>query len=85
MLLTFTQWLAQDVRAFNVFSYITLRAVLAGVAPKAAKPQQEALHLLSCGNQRAIASWGSWAVQGQWVGWIKDWIDRRFVKQHSQG
>jgi phospho-N-acetylmuramoyl-pentapeptide-transferase len=29
MLLTFTQWLAQDVRAFNVFSYITLRAVLA--------------------------------------------------------
>ncbi|OGB55873.1 MAG: hypothetical protein A2496_08645 [Burkholderiales bacterium RIFOXYC12_FULL_60_6] len=62
-----------------------LRAVLAGVAPKAAKPQQEALHLLSCGNQRAIASWGSWAVQGQWVGWIKDWIDRRFVKQHSQG
>jgi phospho-N-acetylmuramoyl-pentapeptide-transferase len=29
MLLTLTQWLAQDVRAFNVFSYITLRAVLA--------------------------------------------------------
>jgi phospho-N-acetylmuramoyl-pentapeptide-transferase len=29
MLLTFTQWLAQDVRAFNVFSYITLRAVFA--------------------------------------------------------
>jgi len=29
MLLTLAQWLAQDVRAFNVFSYITLRAVLA--------------------------------------------------------
>ncbi|HWQ37113.1 MAG TPA: phospho-N-acetylmuramoyl-pentapeptide-transferase [Burkholderiales bacterium] len=29
MLLWLTQWLAQDVRAFNVFSYITLRAVLA--------------------------------------------------------
>ncbi len=29
MLLTLTQWLAQDVRAFNVFQYITLRAVLA--------------------------------------------------------
>lgn len=29
MLLTFSQWLAQDVRAFNVFQYITLRAVLA--------------------------------------------------------
>ncbi|PXW85224.1 phospho-N-acetylmuramoyl-pentapeptide-transferase [Nitrosomonas sp. Nm84] len=29
MLLAFFQWLAQDIRAFNVFSYITLRAMLA--------------------------------------------------------
>ena len=29
MLLELAQWLAQDVRAFNVFSYITLRAVMA--------------------------------------------------------
>jgi phospho-N-acetylmuramoyl-pentapeptide-transferase len=28
MLLALTQWIAQDVRAFNVFQYITLRAVL---------------------------------------------------------
>ena len=31
MLLALTQWLAQDVRAFNVFSYITLRVVLASL------------------------------------------------------
>jgi phospho-N-acetylmuramoyl-pentapeptide-transferase len=29
MLLELAQWLARDIRAFNVFSYITLRAVLA--------------------------------------------------------
>jgi phospho-N-acetylmuramoyl-pentapeptide-transferase len=29
MLLEFAQWLARDVRLFNVFNYITLRAVLA--------------------------------------------------------
>jgi phospho-N-acetylmuramoyl-pentapeptide-transferase len=29
MLLELAQWLAQDIRAFNVFSYLTLRAVLA--------------------------------------------------------
>ncbi len=29
MLLDLAQWLAKDIRAFNVFSYITLRAVLA--------------------------------------------------------
>ncbi len=29
MLLELTEWLARDIRAFNVFSYLTLRAVLA--------------------------------------------------------
>ena len=29
MLLELAQWLEQHVRAFNVFNYITLRAVLA--------------------------------------------------------
>jgi len=29
MLLMLTQWLGQDIRTFNVFGYITLRAVLA--------------------------------------------------------
>ena len=29
MLLALSQWIAQDIRAFNVFQYITLRAVLA--------------------------------------------------------
>ncbi|MCL4800677.1 MAG: phospho-N-acetylmuramoyl-pentapeptide-transferase [Burkholderiales bacterium] len=31
MLLELSQWLAQDIRAFNVFSYITLRAVVAAL------------------------------------------------------
>jgi phospho-N-acetylmuramoyl-pentapeptide-transferase len=31
MLLMLTQWLAQDVRFFNVFNYITLRTVLAAI------------------------------------------------------
>ena len=29
MLLALSQWLAQDIRAFNVFNYLTLRAMLA--------------------------------------------------------
>jgi phospho-N-acetylmuramoyl-pentapeptide-transferase len=31
MLLELAEWLAKDIRAFNVFGYITLRAVLAGM------------------------------------------------------
>ncbi|MCM5570786.1 phospho-N-acetylmuramoyl-pentapeptide-transferase [Burkholderiaceae bacterium FT117] len=35
MLLELTQWLAQDIRAFSVFGYITLRAVLAALTAMA--------------------------------------------------
>lgn len=31
MLLLLSQWLAKDIRAFNVFSYLTLRTVLAAL------------------------------------------------------
>jgi len=31
MLLALTQWLAEDIRFFSVFNYITLRAVLAAM------------------------------------------------------
>ena len=31
MLLELAQWLARDIRAFSVFNYITLRAVLAAL------------------------------------------------------
>ena len=31
MLLELAQWLAKDLRAFNVFGYITLRTVLAAM------------------------------------------------------
>lgn len=61
-----------------------LRAVLAGVAPKAHAPQKRTLNLLSCGHQRAIASWGNWSAQGRWVGWLKDWRDRGFVQKHRR-
>ena len=45
MLLALAQWLAQDVRFFNVFNYITLRAVLAAMtAPKPAPLTPRILH-----------------------------------------
>lgn len=31
MLLALSQWIAEDIRAFNVFSYITLRTMLAAL------------------------------------------------------
>jgi NADH dehydrogenase FAD-containing subunit len=62
-----------------------LRAELGGVPPRAERPRQNTLKLLSCGNHRAIATWGHWSTQGRWVGWLKDWIDRRLIKKYSGG
>ena len=60
-----------------------LRAVLAGMEPSPYIPQDKTLNLLSCGNRRAIASWGNWSAQGRWVWWLKDRIDRGFIKKYT--
>lgn len=60
-----------------------LRAVLGGIEPSPYTPQDKTLNLLSCGNRAAIASWGNWSAQGRWVWWLKDWIDRRFIRRYS--
>ncbi|MFZ4625633.1 MAG: FAD-dependent oxidoreductase [Rhodoferax sp.] len=59
-----------------------LRAVLAGVEPDSYRPPDKTLNLLSTGDRGAIASWGHWSAQGRWVGWLKDRIDRGFVKKY---
>lgn len=46
-------------------------------------PQERTLNLLSCGERRAIASWGDWSAEGRWVWWWKDRIDRAFVRRYS--
>ncbi len=56
-----------------------LRLYLGGGALLPYEPQPRSLNLLACGNRSAIASWGTWSVQGAWVWRWKDKIDRDFV------
>lgn len=60
-----------------------LRAVLAGAEPRPYIPQTRTLNLLACGEKYAIASWGGWSAEGKWVWWLKDRIDRGFIKKYS--
>lgn len=59
-------------------------AVVTGAPLTPHQPPKNTLNLWSCGDQRAIASWGSFSAEGQWVWWLKDWIDRGFVKRYRK-
>jgi selenide,water dikinase len=57
---------------------------LAQEEPVAAfQPQRRALLLMSCGRRYAIAEWGGWTAQGRWVWWLKDRIDRQWIRSFS--
>jgi pyridine nucleotide-disulfide oxidoreductase family protein len=61
-----------------------LAAALTGKEPLVHQPPANTLNLISCGNLEAIASWGNYSAQGRWVWWLKDWIDRRFLKTYRE-
>jgi selenide,water dikinase len=59
-----------------------LRRTLIGRALEAYRPQTTALALVSTGDKHAIASWGRFAWEGDWVWRWKDRIDRRFMDRY---
>lgn len=60
-----------------------LLAVLKGRPLAAYRPKPRSLYLLSCGPRYAVASWGRWSAEGEWVWRWKDWIDRRYIRRFS--
>ena len=64
---------------------LNLRRFIGGGELEPHTPQRRTLNLISCGERRAIASWGDWSAQGRWAWWWKDRIDRAFVARHSRG
>ena len=62
---------------------LNLRRFIGGGTMQPHLPQARTLNLISCGDRRAIVSWGGWAAQGRWAWWWKDRIDRAFVARYS--
>ena len=60
-----------------------LRAALRGADPPPYRPQRRTLSLLSTGGRHAVASWGPFAVSGEWVWRLKDRIDRRWIETYA--
>jgi NADH dehydrogenase FAD-containing subunit len=61
-----------------------LTAVLTGSKSSRDDPPHNSLTVLSCGDRYAIASWRNFAEQGRWLWWLKNWIDRSFIKRYRR-
>lgn len=58
-----------------------LRAYLSGRLLKDYKPQRYSLSLIGTADGRAIASYSRWAARSAFFWWLKNGIDRRFMRQ----
>jgi selenide,water dikinase len=47
------------------------------------QPQSSFMSLLSTGDGKALMQYHGWTAYGSWTWWLKDWIDRRFVRQYQ--
>jgi len=61
-----------------------LRRGVLGQPLRPYRPQRTWLALISTGDRHAVASRGSFGLQGDWVWRWKDWIDRRFMRKFSE-
>jgi selenide,water dikinase len=60
-----------------------LKARATGRALRPYRPQRDFLSLLNLGDGRAVAiKWGV-SAEGAWAWWLKDAIDRRFVRRYQ--
>ena len=60
-----------------------LRAVISGVAVKNYTPQRRYLVLVGTGDHHAVASWGLFGWQGDWVYRWKQSIDQKFLDRFT--
>lgn len=62
-----------------------LRAALAGAPLHTFVPQRSFLRLINTGDGHAVGEWHGVSFEGRWAFWLKDRIDRRFMRRFPPG
>lgn len=68
------------VRAGPVLA-ANIRALATGGRLRPFRPQRDALYLVSTGTRQAVATRNGLVAGGAWAWWLKDRIDRRFMRR----
>jgi selenide,water dikinase len=61
-----------------------LRRVVLGQAPEPFMPQARYLSIIGTGDGRAVATRGSWAIEGAWVWRWKNHVDRKWMRLYQR-
>ncbi len=61
-----------------------LRAATSGGRLQRFRPQQRFLSLLNSGDGKAVLSYGRFALRSRAAWWLKDYIDRSFIKRYAR-
>jgi selenide,water dikinase len=61
----------------------SLKRAVNNQTPARYVPQKKTLALITTGNKSAIASYGDFALQGEWLWKLKNWIDVRWMRKYN--
>jgi hypothetical protein len=61
-----------------------LLALLAGTPARRRQPGPDRLNFLAYGQGRALLIGRGFTTQGRWAGWLKDWLDRRYLRRYRR-
>lgn len=71
------------VRQGPVLAHNLLSALAGGSALERYVPQKTTLSILLTGRDDALLCWRGFALRSRWSAWLKDWIDRRFMRKFA--
>jgi NADH dehydrogenase FAD-containing subunit len=61
-----------------------LLALLAGTPARRRQPGPDRLNFVAYGQGRALLIWRGFTTQGRCAGWLKDWLDRRYLRRYRR-